>query len=57
MNKVMNEKLDFIVGGSSDLTAPIVNAFVNVIKILIDVGKGLGSSIRHIAENNICPLN
>lgn len=57
MNKIMNEKLDLIIGGSSDLTAPIVNAFVNVIKILIDVGKGLGSSIRHIAENNICPLN
>ncbi len=58
MSKITSEKLETIIGGSSSsyLSGPIVNAFVNVMKLLMDAGSSLGSSIRRIAENNVCPL-
>ena len=34
----------------------LIDLIVNVIKILQDAGYSLGSGIRRIAENNLCPL-
>ena len=58
MSKIKEEKLETIVGGSSSsyISGPIINAFVNVIKLLMEAGTTLGSSIRRIAEDNVCPL-
>ena len=53
--KKVDKDLDQIIGGT-DFSATMINAFVNVLKLLIDAGKGVGSSIRRIAEDNVCPL-
>lgn len=55
MKKVTYEELDLIKGGTN-LSGPVINALVNVIKVLKDAGNSLGSGIRRIAEGNICPL-
>ena len=48
----------FLFGSSASMKEgmPIVNAFVNVIKLLMDAGISVGSSIRRIAEGEVCPL-
>ena len=53
--KAYKNDLDKVIGGS-DITSSMVNAFVNIIKLLIDSGKGVGSSIRRVAEGEMCPL-
>lgn len=55
MKKIETKKLSEIVGGTT-FTATVINAIVNVIKVLKDAGYSLGSGIRRISENNICPL-
>lgn len=57
MRKVENQGLEKIIGGASSyITGSIINAFVNVIKLLMDAGNSVGSSIRRIAEGEVCPL-
>ena len=55
MSKLNEFELDEIKGGTN-VTGPVINAIVNVIKILEEAGYALGSGIRRIAENNLCPL-
>ncbi len=50
-----NDNLEKIVGGTT-LTGSIVKALTEIIKVLGDAGRGLGSSIRRIGTNNLCPL-
>jgi len=55
MKKITNqEELTEITGGG--LTATVINAIVNVIKVIKDAGYSLGSGIRRISEDKICPL-
>lgn len=57
MKRVNNESLVEITGGTSTvINGSFVNAFVNVIKLLMDAGNSVGSSIRRIAEGEVCPL-
>lgn len=56
MNKIEEENLDKIHGGATTLSGPIINAIVNVINVLKEAGYSLGSGIRRIAEDNLCPL-
>lgn len=56
MKELNEEKLDEIIGGTASISAPVINAIVNVIKLLQDAGKDIGSGIRRISENNLCPL-
>ena len=57
MKKVNDESLVEITGGPSTvINGSFVNAFVNVIKLLMDAGISVGSSIRRIAEGEVCPL-
>lgn len=48
------EDLKKIVGGS--ISGTVANAFVKIIELLYEAGRGVGSSIRRIGENNLCPL-
>lgn len=50
--KLSNSELYNIYGGS--LSATMLNAFTKAISILIDLGKGLGSTIRRVSENKPC---
>lgn len=57
MRKVSNQSLEKLVGGASGtITSSFVNAFVNVIKLLMEAGSSVGSSVRRIAEGEVCPL-
>ena len=56
MKKIKEERLDTICGGTTSVSGPIINAVVNVIRVLKEAGYSLGSGIRRISENNLCPL-
>lgn len=57
MNKMSDDKLDNITGGNTTVNGPIINAIVNVINLLRDAGYSVGSGIRRISENKMCPLD
>ena len=56
MKKIEEEKLENIKGGNTSITGPIINAFVNIIKVIQEAGQAFGSGIRRISEDNLCPL-
>ena len=51
---VKDQELSNINGGG--LGATFLNYLSNAIKVVYDVGRNLGGSIRRIAEDKICPL-
>ncbi len=55
MKKINCEELDSVLGGDS-ISGTVINAFTNVIKLLLDAGKSFGSAIRRAAEDDLCPL-
>ena len=56
MRRVDNLELGTVFGGDSTISGPIINAVYNVIKLLQDAGRDLGSGMRRIVEGNVCPL-
>lgn len=57
MKKINDKDLLLIVGGASTLSGTILNQLNRLISILVDSEKSLGSSIRRISEDKICPLD
>ena len=57
MKKINDKDLLLIVGGASTLSGTILHQLNKLISILVDSGKSLGSSIRRISEDKICPLD
>ncbi len=55
MRKCRTEELENIYGGTT-VSSGIINAFTNIIKVLMDAGHGVGSALRRIGEGNLCPL-
>ncbi len=55
MTKLSKEELQKVNGGI-DLTGTLLNSFTSLIKILLETGRAVGSSLRRIEENQICPL-
>ena len=55
MSRIDNDKLETIIGGTS-ISGSILNAFNNLFSILYEAGAGVGSAIRRLSENNLCPL-
>ncbi len=43
-------------GSSSSISGTVISAFTKIIGMMYDAGKGFGSSIRRLGENNLCPL-
>ena len=57
MKNIKENELDEIKGGQIEsVTGPIINAVVNVVKVLQEAGYNLGSGVRRIVENSLCPL-
>jgi len=57
MRELTNDEQDKLLGGNTaSITGPIINAVVNVYKILKDAGYSMGSGIRRISEDSLCPL-
>ena len=57
MTRIEEEKLDTIHGGNTTISGPIISALTTIIKILKEAGYAVGSGVRRIAEDNLCPLN
>ena len=57
MIKKEKEELEKISGGDASITGPVINALVNIITLIHDAGYDLGSGIRRMAEDELCPLN
>lgn len=56
MKKIEVSELDNIIGGDS-ISGAVINAFTNIIKVLMDAGRSVGSAIRRVAEGNLCSLD
>lgn len=57
MNKIAdNHELMLIVGGLN-VTGTLINAFTSAVKFIYSTGQALGSAIRRIGSNDLCPLN
>lgn len=57
MRQLETKNLDKISGGDSTISGPIINAVVNIIVLIKEAGYDLGSGIRRMAEDEMCPLN
>ena len=55
IKKISDEELNYITGGTNSVTAGIINACTNLIKVLYSAGEGVGSSIRRIHDDDLCP--
>ncbi len=55
MKDVEKEELLQLMGGAT-VSSAVINAFTNIIKVLQDAGKDLGSAIRRIYDGNLCSL-
>lgn len=55
MVELKNDDLLKIVGGWS-ITGTLINALVGAGKFIYSTGQALGSSLRRIGSNNVCPL-
>jgi len=56
MERINDNRLDNIKGGTNTITGPIISAITGIINILKDAGFALGSGIRRISEDDLCPL-
>lgn len=55
MKNVSYQELDSIYGGDT-ISGTVINAFTNIIKVLMEAGRGVGGAIRRITTGNLCPL-
>lgn len=55
MRELKEKELDKIYGGEL-ITGSILNAIVSIMKLVHDAGYELGSGVRRIADDEICPL-
>lgn len=56
MRKVSYQELETVYGGDT-ISGTVINAFTNIIKVLMEAGRGVGSAIRRIAAGSLCPLD
>ena len=54
MRELKNDELLCIDGGG--ISGTMINSITRGINTLLDMGRSLGSAIRRIGSNNICPL-
>ena len=55
MEYLDNEKLNLLNGGDG-ITGSLISALTSGVKALFDVGRSLGSSVRRLSSDEICPL-
>ena len=56
MIELKEEKLSNTYGGTTTITGSLVDALVNVAKVIYGFGRDLGFSIRRMTEGTLCPL-
>lgn len=56
MKKLSTQELKEIKGGAS-ITGSLLNAFVDILKVLLDAGRSVGSGIRRVTSDSLCPTD
>ncbi len=54
MKILTKAELECIEGGS--ISASMINYIVRGVSAFVDIGRSLGSALRRIGEQNLCPL-
>lgn len=57
MDRINKKTLQNIQGGTNYISGTVINAFTNVIKLLLEAGQDFGSSLRRITSDKMCPLD
>lgn len=52
--KLEEQELLNVVGGSTNLSATMLNSVSKILDTIMDVGRSLGSAIRRIYSDNLC---
>ena len=55
MENLETKELENVVGGLS-ISGSLITAFTKAISTVYDIGKSLGTAIRRVASNGICPV-
>ena len=55
LKEIDNKELELLIGGSENISSTFINSLTNVIKFIYEVGAGLGSGLRRIIDNDMCP--
>lgn len=56
MKKVDKEVLKNIEGGTVSFNATYLNAIYKISSLVFEIGKEVGSSIRRVSSDKICPV-
>lgn len=56
MKRLTSLELKEIKGGAS-ITGSLLNAFVDILKVLLDAGRSVGSGIRRATSDSLCPTD
>lgn len=54
--EIYKKELIMIVGGGTTISGTLLNSIVRGINALLDLGRSLGTAIRRIGSNSICPI-
>ncbi len=54
--KELNKNELLAIEGGVSITGTLISALTRAIETVLDYGRSLGTAIRRIGSNNICPL-
>ena len=55
MIKIKEDELTTLKGGVN-ISGAVLNSLSSLIRNILDIGRGIGSSLRRLSENNVCEL-
>jgi hypothetical protein len=56
MQLIRDEDLDKISGGGTNITGTLVSAIGDVMRMIYQAGHAVGSSVRRMSDNKLCPI-
>jgi len=54
MRNLNNEEAKKIIGGATNITGTLINAFKGIVSTFFEIGQAVGGAIRRISSNNLC---
>lgn len=54
MAKLEEKELKDIMGGA--ISGALINSFTGLVKIILEIGRSIGSSLRRLQDHSICEL-
>lgn len=56
MKEIVENDVLLSINGGIKISGSMINAIVGTVKIIFEIGKALGSSIRRSRDNKLCPI-